>query len=78
MLPRLLEIPVWPSVILTWPLFIGIVLVLMAVLTAGSKVAEKSKLGGLLLTWIPIAIFATSLVTFVQTPILDGKLPGAD
>ena len=75
MLPRLLEIPVWPSVILTWPLFIGIVLVLMAVLTAGSKVAEKSKLAGLLLTWIPIAIFATSLVTFVQTPILDGKLP---
>jgi phosphatidylglycerol:prolipoprotein diacylglycerol transferase len=75
MFPKLFEIPLWPLVKVPWPVFIGLVLALMFVVSWAAKIGEKSRLRGQVLSVLPTAAFVTAFVTFVQTPIGDGKLP---
>jgi phosphatidylglycerol:prolipoprotein diacylglycerol transferase len=74
MFPKILEIPLFgPGLQTSWPVFLGLVLALVALVTWGSKVAETSKLRGRLIMTLPLAAFLTAFLSFVETPF--GKMP---
>jgi len=73
MYPKIFEIPLFGDMRTSWPVFIVLVVVLMALVTWGSKVAEKSKLRGRLIMALPLAAFITAFLSFVETPF--GKMP---
>ena len=66
--PKIFDIPLWPAAQAEWPVFIGLVVALMVLVTWAGKVGEKSKFKGQLLSIIPTAAFVTAFVTFVKTP----------
>jgi phosphatidylglycerol:prolipoprotein diacylglycerol transferase len=57
------------------PVFAVLVAVLIGLMSAAPKIAEKNKLLGKLVMILPAAAFATAFITFVRTPFGDGKLP---
>src|SRR2546422_2882430 len=77
MRPKLFDIPLWkdgPQT--TWPVFVGLVVALMILVSWAGKVGEKSRLKGQLLSVLPTVAFVTAFVTFVKTPFgTDGLLP---
>ena len=69
MFPKLLEIPLWSAVSVTWTVFLVIVAALAAALWLGSEVgARKRPLAGKLLVILPLVAFFTAFLTFVETP----------
>ena len=73
MFAKLFEIPLFPGLKTTWPVFAILVVALMVVVSWAAKVGEKAKLKGQLLSILPTAAFVTAFVTFVETPF--GKMP---
>jgi phosphatidylglycerol---prolipoprotein diacylglyceryl transferase len=73
MFPKLFEIPLWPAVKTSWPVFAVLVVVLMVAVSWAAKVGEKSKVKGQLLSILPTVAFVTAFVTFLETPF--GKMP---
>lgn len=79
MFPKLFEVPLLGDIPTSWPVFIGLVLGLLAVVSVGAQKVEKAqaagkpRIGGQLLVYLPVAAFVTAFLTFVQTPF--GKMP---
>mgnify|MGYP003577063139 CR=1 FL=1 len=75
MFPTLFKLPLWPTVQVSWTVFVVLVALLMAAMTYAPKIGEKNKLLGQLLLILPAAAFVTAFVAFVRTPFKDGILP---
>src|ERR1041384_2147890 len=75
MFPKLFQIPLWPAVQVSGPVFAVLVAVLLASVNLAAKVGEKSKVKGQLLSILPTVAFVTAFVTFLKTPCGDGILP---
>jgi len=73
MFQKLFDIPLFPGLKTTWPVFVTLVVALMVVVSWAAKVGEKAKLKGQLLSILPTAAFVTAFVTFVETPF--AKMP---
>ncbi len=68
MFPKLFELPLFGDIPTTWPVFIGICVALIVIVSLAPRLGEKSKLLGQLAVVLPVAAFVTAFVTFVQTP----------
>lgn len=79
MFPKLFEVPLFGGVAVSWPVFIGLILALVAAVSYGGSLVERAaaakrpKIGGQLLVALPVAAFVTAFLTFVETPF--GKMP---
>ncbi|RPH49292.1 MAG: prolipoprotein diacylglyceryl transferase [Planctomycetota bacterium] len=76
MYPTLFQLQLWPGELqASMPVFAVLVALLIGLMSAAPKIAEKNKLLGKLVMILPVAAFATAFITFVRTPFGDGKLP---
>ena len=73
MFPTLFQLPLWPALKASWPVLIGLIVVLFALVSAAGHVQKKNALAGKLLVYLPTAAFVTAFMAFVETPM--GRLP---
>lgn len=73
MFPTLFQLPLWPTLQASWTVFSILVAALILVMTVAPKVAEKNKLAGGLLMFVPTGAFVAAFVAFVETPF--GRMP---
>jgi phosphatidylglycerol:prolipoprotein diacylglycerol transferase len=75
MLPKLFEIPLFPLLKTSWPVFIILVAILAGLVTFGTQYALKSasKLKAQLVSTLPFVVFVTAFVVFVESPF--GRMP---
>ncbi|MHC4605971.1 MAG: prolipoprotein diacylglyceryl transferase [Planctomycetota bacterium] len=73
MYPRLLEIPFIGDIPTSWPVFLVLVGVVVALSWVGGSLPKGARMIGRLLVILPPVALLTALVTFVQTPF--GKIP---